>query len=163
MSIKHAIGWIVIAAWVTWCSNNPTTIKENTEDIKDSITNTTDTINKILIEVIDQDTVKPVLKGRHKNHRKINRLEWTNRSNPTVKDTISKKQRLKDIIRTHEARIEDWDNLKKYIEENGEQEYYTKNIISRDYEEYEEQEIIDYNPDEDELFVRKIKQESKNE
>ena len=163
MSIKHVIGWIVIAAWVTWCSNNPTTIKENTEDIKDSITSTKDTINKVLIKVIDQDTVKPVLKGRHKNHRKINLLEWTNRSNPTVKDTISKKQSLKDIIRTHEARIEVWDNLKKYIEENGEQDYYTKSIISRNYEEYEEQEIIDYNPDEDELFVRKIKQESKNE
>ncbi len=163
MSIKHVIGWIVIAAWVTWCSNNPTTIKENTEDIKDSITNTTDTINKVLIEVIDQDTVKPVQKVRHKNHRKINLLEWTNRSNPTVKDTISKKQRLKDIIRTHEARIEDWDNLKKYIEENGEQDYYTKSIISRDYEEYEEQGIINYNQDEEELFVRKIKQESKNE
>ena len=76
MSIKHVIGWIVIAAWVTWCSNTPTTIKENTEDIKDSITSTKDTINKVLIKVIDQDTVKPVLKGRHKNHRKINLLEW---------------------------------------------------------------------------------------
>ena len=70
---------------------------------------------------------------------------------------------MKDIIRTHEARIEDWDNLKKYIEENGEQDYYTKSIISRDYEEYEEQGIINYNQDEEELFVRKIKQESKNE
>ena len=76
MSTKNIIWWIIITAWViAWCSDNQPTIKENSENIIDSITNTTDSINKVLIEVIDEDTHDKIQRKRQGKFIKIDLLE----------------------------------------------------------------------------------------
>jgi hypothetical protein len=57
----------------------------------------------------------------------------------------------------YEAWLEDGDEMKKHLEQNSDYEYYNWRFIADDSEREDNQKIQDYDPDEDYLFVRKIK------
>lgn len=156
MNSKNLLGWVILATWVfAWCSNN-NEYKEINEPLTDSTIVIKDSVNKTLIEIINQDT-----HNRNKKfirHHKIPLLEEDNIDKPiTKKENNDSNDREAKLINMYEAWIEDGDEMKKNIEKNSDYDYYNWRFISDDFEREDNQKIQDYDPDEDYLFVRKIK------
>ena len=121
---KNLLGWAVLATWLLmWCSNNDT-IKENDEVVKDSITIVKDSVNKTLIEVVDQDIHNRIQRKRVAKYGKIPLLEVEAGEVKEKKNTA--RTNVDDLVRMYEGWIDDWDEMKEYMDECH--EYPTYNI-----------------------------------
>lgn len=110
---KNLLGWALLATWLLmWCSNN-NTIKESDEVDRDSITIIKDSVNKTLIEVVDQDIHDCIWGNKNMKRKKIPLLE-TKAVEVKVKGDTAK-SRVEDLIRMYEDWIDDWDEMKEYM------------------------------------------------
>lgn len=157
MNSKNVLGWIVLATWIfSWCTNN-NEVNEINETITDNITIIKDSINKDLMEIINQNTHN--YRKKFIRHHKIPLIDENNNLVKTTKNENkdSTNDRRNKLVNMYEAWLEDGDEMKKYKEQNSDYEYYNWRFIADDSEREDNQKIQDYDPNEDYLFVRKIK------
>lgn len=149
---KKLLWGVIITTWLlTWCSKSHT---ENEEYwIKETkITVLEDSINQALFNTINKKSKD----YKSINHKKIKLEETRNTVNPgSIKD--STKKNIDNIIRMYEARIDDWDEMKEYIENHNNTMNDIGNFIIPDIEWEDEHEVKEYDSEEDNMYIKKIK------
>ena len=149
---KKLLWGAIIATWLlTWCSKSHT---ESTEYWikKSEITVIEDSINQDLFKTINKKS------KNHKsiNHKKIQLEEVRNTVNQeSIKD--STKKNIDNIIKMYEARIDDWDEMKDYIDNHNNTMNDIEHFIIPDIEWEDEDEVKEYDSEEDKIYIKKIK------
>ena len=149
---KKLLWGAIIATWLlTWCSKSHT---ESTEYWikKSEITVIEDSINQDLFKTINKKS------KNHKsiNHKKIQLEEVRNTVNQeSIKD--STKKNIDNIIKMYEARIDDWDEMKDYIDNHNNTMNDIEHFIIPDIEWEDEDEVKEYDSEEDKMYIKKIK------
>ena len=144
---KNLLGWAVLAAWIlAWCSDKNNRVNEGNEMVKDSITVVKDSVNKMLKEVVDQDSHDCMWGNRSIKYKKIPLLETKAVEEKVKGDTA--KSKVDDLMRMYEAWIDDWDEMNEYIKQNHEQSDYIWVFIMSDIEWKGSDEVDDYDVDE---------------
>lgn len=149
---KKLLWGAIIATWLlSWCSKNHT---ENTEYWieKSEITVIEDSIKQDIFKTINKKSKN----NKSTNHKKIQLEEVRNTVNPgSIKD--STKKNIDNIITMYEARIDDWDEMKEYIENHDNTMNDIGHFIIPDIEWEDEDEVKEYDSEEDKMYIKKIK------
>ena len=149
---KKLLWGAIIATWLlTWCSKSHT---ESTEYWikKSEITVIEDSINQDLFKTINKKSKN----YRSTNHKKIQLEEVRNTVNQeSIKD--STKKNIDNIIKMYEARIDDWDEMKDYIDNHNNTMNDIEHFIIPDIEWEDEDEVKEYDSEEDKMYIKKIK------
>ena len=149
---KKLLWRTIIATWLlTWCSKNHT---ESTEYWikKSEITVIEDSINQDLFKTINKKSKN----YKSINHKKIQLEEVRNTVNQeSIKD--STKKNIDNIITMYEARIDDWDEMKDYIDNHNNTMNDIGHFIIPDIEWEDEHEVKEYDSEEDKMYIKKIK------
>jgi len=162
MSSKNVLWWVVLAAWIlAWCSNNNNNLKEGNGNLKDSITVIKDSVNNSLIDVVDKDNNQIQWRWaiRYKKMPLLddNTTKLEDKLEDNVKfekkDTVY--QNYEKIVRMYEAWIDDWDEMKEYLENHNYPNHDIWTFIVPDTEWEDNHEIKDYDSDEDKIFIKK--------
>ena len=161
--MNKIIGWTLIAAWIlTWCSNNNESIKENNEEVKENITIVEDSISGELIEAIDKKDNNNYRIKWTRIHKKMELLETDNINEKTQDYKIaeakeSKTSHIDQTVKNFEEWIDDWDEMKNYLDNN---DYLWNDIwsfIVKDVEWENYDEVKEYDSEEDRMYIKKVK------
>ena len=149
---KKLLWGVIIATWLlTWCSKN-NTVNEEYWIEKSDITILEDSINQALFNTFNKKSKN----YKSINHKKIQLEETRNTVNPeSIKD--STKKNIDNIIRMYEARIDDWDEMKDYIDNHNNTMNDIGHFIILDIEWEDEHEVKEYDSEEDNMYIKKIK------
>ena len=147
---KKLLGWAILTAWIlAWCSDSNNKVNEGNETVKDSITVINDSVNKMLKEVVNQNTHDRMCGNRNIKWRKIPLLESEAVEEKVKRDTV--KSRADDLMRMYEAWIDDWDEMKEYVQKNHEQSDYIWAFIMSDIEWEGSDEVDEYDDTDEEI------------
>lgn len=114
----------------------------------------------VIEDSIKQDLFKTINK-KSKNYKSTNRKkiqleEVRNTVNPeSIKD--STKKNIDNIITMYEARTDDWDEMKEYIENHDNTMNDIGHFIILDIEWEDEDKVKEYDSEEDKMYIKKIK------